>query len=304
LMPAPYNTPEYDDAHAQGDMVPQYRQVFQDLAQMQVQMIHVGITELTQGMMQLINEAATEEALYKTLYRREVPADLAPKHFIFVLDQSFSMKNGWGALCQAYTNAAKSLANRQRPDLLSTILFDTNASLTKGSRGESQRRFFRYYNLGATKDIPTLPPNPRGGATDYQRALDEVCSVVSVEQYKNIPTVLIFMSDGKTNDDNSEERILATLETIRDTVTQGLTLHCVAYNWADDEGDDLLRKMAAVEGLTRGDFTEVDKNSELTIEQLFHQVVALDGEAAAALQEAIEDSIGDVVKSKLTSDNY
>jgi len=306
LMPEPYNTPDYDDV--QGDLIPQYRQVFQDLAEMHVQMIHVGITELTRPMYMLMNECAQTvpdgEVLYKTLYRRELPADLASKHFIFVLDQSFSMKDGWKALSNAYTAAVKNLSNRQRPDILSTVLFDTSAGLPRGKKMAEAARFYRYYSLATTDAIPTLPKTPRGGSTDYQKALDEVYAIVNPEQYRDIPTVLIFMSDGQPNNDNSDDRVLKTLCEIRDVLTKGLTLHCVAYNWAEGEEDTLLRNMARTDGLTRSDFTEVDDNSPLTIEQLFHQVVSQEGDAAAALQEAIEESIGDVVKSKLTSDNY
>ena len=137
-------------------------------------------------------------------------------HFIFVLDRSHSMAKQWQTVESAYNKAIGTRKNCKLDDFLSVLTFDNRVNIITAEPF-----------LLSSGNFPTLG-KCGGGSTSYYKALAEAGSFT---ENLNMPTKLIFLSDGEPNSDPSEniDAFIHHINTLNESVDGKLEIHLISF---------------------------------------------------------------------------
>ena len=137
------------------------------------------------------------------------------KHIIFVLDMSGSMSTSWSGVVAAYNQyLARRIQSQNQSDLVSVVQFDHSAMISVSKVPINQAPDNLSYS---------------GGGTSFFPAALSAFALASDTPRTNVP-VVVFMSDGGTNDASAAAGTFAQLNSnIRQSHGSDLELHVIAF---------------------------------------------------------------------------
>jgi Mg-chelatase subunit ChlD len=142
------------------------------------------------------------------------------KHIIFVLDESGSMQHSWSGVIAAYNQYLhRRRQNQSDSDLVSVVQFDDKARATV-----------------SIEKISLAPASLdyRGGGTCFFPAALTASQLAAQTPTSHSP-VVVFMSDGGTNDAAAAATVFATLnQGIRQRCNNDLELHVIGFGGGAD----------------------------------------------------------------------
>ncbi|CAB9511747.1 expressed unknown protein [Seminavis robusta] len=201
-----------------------------------------------------------------------------PKHIVFVLDESGSMRGSWAGVVESFRRyLARRRENQNEMDLVSVVQFDSTARVTVQQT-----------------PIGSAPANLgfHGRGTQFAPAANEGSRVVASTPPSHVPT-LVFMSDGGTND---ARQAAATLQSLNAQVLQkhgsDLELHVIAFgNGADTEQLQQIAHSSPKGRVHLSSDTVQLSNIFATIAGGHHVATALQSEIAKEISEAVSDTL-------------
>lgn len=157
-------------------------------------------------------------------------------HFVFVLDESGSMKSHWNSLQTAYQTFLKQRNDDQSgDDHFTIILFD-----------DSARSVCQHQDFANTP--PDLPPL-RGGGTTYSAGLQQAAAEIDTDKTAS-SVVMIFMSDGKNGGGNDPVALVQQFKQ-RFGTNHNFICHIIGFSAGAARGSgpfNLLSRMAETGG--------------------------------------------------------
>jgi len=137
------------------------------------------------------------------------------KHIIFALDESGSMSHNWAGVVEAYNQYILRRKQSQRDfDLVSVVQFSSSSRITVQMKPISQ----------APKDLDFV-----GHGTRFLPAAVEARHLIQKTPSSHVP-VVIFMSDGATNDADKAAREFKLMNhKVKERLGSDLELHVIAF---------------------------------------------------------------------------
>lgn len=208
---------------------------------------HTYFGELLKGNSNSTNAASQFKILYDTF--KAMKSEHAGLHVVFCLDESGSMQGLFPELVRAYTSFVGGDQGKNPESRLSVIMFNDAAHC-----------IFRCQPFSSA---PTLPF--RGGGTNFSPALQEASTCFKGPNVELLLPVLIFMTDGQTEDPKS------ALDLIEQLVKEVADLQVHLVGFGDGADVNFLHEMksktkdkcgfvhSASIGELQNKFREIDK---------------------------------------------
>eukprot|EP00977_Amphora_coffeiformis_P020936 scaffold8649_cov185-Amphora_coffeaeformis.AAC.7 len=200
------------------------------------------------------------------------------KHIVFVLDESGSMQYDWSGVVAAYNQyMQRRLQNQCDSDLVSVVQFNGSARITLNKMAL----------FSAPADLQF-----RGGGTSFYPAAILASPLVSSTPSSHTP-VVVFMSDGASNDASQAAQVFAQLNSsVHISTGHDLELHVIAFGGGADTAQLRLIAQSSPQGRVYASANTADL-SNIFVNIAGGQDVAqvLQAEVAKRISEAVADRL-------------
>ncbi|CAF3088423.1 unnamed protein product [Rotaria sp. Silwood2] len=204
-------------------------------------------------------------------------------HFVFVLDESGSMRPHWDELQKAYNNFLTRRHDDQGgDDLITVVQFDSSA-----------------HTICSRQKVASTPRtlSIHGGGTDYAKGLKEATKEIENDKTK-ASIVMIFMSDGTDDGSESPENIISQLKS-KYAKDHNFICHTIGFGPDITKGSEEEKKLHRMANNGGGEMYKAETGNELI--KKFGDIAA-NSTTSSALIERFSEILSRDINTKIMVD--